>query len=295
MAFNEHPEDALLQAYGQDPEAPQFSEISLHLASCAECRQQLQWSQKLRSIAPQLRNESVSDEQQRLVDEFTYEALDEAEREAAKASIRNNPAMLKSALYSLAQQQDAYPQEREQTSVESSASRYNLWSYIKEWFNVPIPAWAGFATAAVLTITLSAFISYDRGLPQDTSTSFNIASYQDNASIRFIPQQNVPGIGFFSGANDYARPYPNIKLKLDADARLQLQWPAVDKATEYQLSLYRHHDGDKQLVKKVTTSQTSASVQLPLKSFNERFEWVLSGRTSEQQSFITSGGFVISN
>jgi hypothetical protein len=70
-------------------------------------------------------------------------------------------------------------------------------------------------------------------------------------------------------------------------------WPDVEGATEYQISLYRFNEGDKQLVHKATTAEPRTMVDLQLESYNQRFEWTLSGNTAEQEAFITSGGFVI--
>ncbi len=290
MNFDQHPDDELLQAYQQEPAADRFIEVSLHLASCADCRQQLARVQNLRSIYRYIESETLSDEQQQRVEEFTQQSLSEEDYAAARDEIRNNPGMLKSALYSLSMPQDVLPHSIPANAPDNENS---FMSQLIEWFNWPTPAWAGFAAGAVITLTVSVLLLGNSMLQHGATSSINIASYQDSKSMRFIPQQTVPGIGFFSAANNYAKPYDNLLISVDDDHQLQMQWQPVDNATQYQISVYRFSDGDKQLVEKVTTRNTYASIQLQLESFNQRFEWTLSGNTSQQEVFITSGGFVI--
>jgi hypothetical protein len=199
---------------------------------------------------------------------------------------------LKSALYSLSMQPEMETQSVASTPSGVPDRENSFMSRLSKWFNRPTPLWAGFATAAVIAVTVSVLLFNYPALK--LTPSINIASYQDSSNMRFIPRQKVPGIGFFSAANNYAKPYDNLQISITRDNQLQLQWKPVDKAIQYQLSLYRYRDGNKQLVKKVTTGETHTMVQLQAESFNQRFEWTLSGSTSEQVAFITSGGFVIS-
>lgn len=294
MAYIEHPDDTLLQAYQQEPDADRFIDVSLHLASCADCRQQLQQVQYFRSIYPDLASEAINEQQQTRVDDFITGALGGSEYSLAKDEILSNPAMLKSALYSLSLQPELPLQTESADLSPVSESKQGLWSSLIEWINWPTPAWAGFATAALITLTMTSLVLTNNVAKDAAHTSIHIASYQDNKSMRFIPRQTVPGIGFFSAANNHARPYDNIQLSLNSDQGLQIEWQPVEKANQYELALYRHSDGHRQLVKKVTTTEPHTTLQLGLESLNQRFEWVLSGNTDEQETFITSGGFVIS-
>jgi hypothetical protein len=293
MTSNQHPDDEQLQAYLQEPAADRFIEVSLHLASCVDCRQQLESLQNFRSIYRYIEGETLTEELQQRVDEFTQQSLTDSDYAAARDEIRNNPGMLKSALYSL-----SMPQQEPTQCVENSVSsttehKHGVLSMLREWFNWSTPVRIGFAAAAVITVSISILLN-SSVVKDGANVSMTIASYQDKQSMRFIPRQKVPGVGFFSAANNYAKPYNNLQFTLAADNRLLMQWPPVAKATQYQVTLYRYSEGNKQLVKKVTTGETHAMVQLPLESIHKRFEWTLSGSTSEQVAFITSGGFVIS-
>lgn len=292
MKLNQHPDDQQLQAYLQEPEADRFIDISLHLASCVDCRQQLAGMQKFKSIYHQLKGVALSDQQQQRVDEFTQQSLSREDYAVAQEEIRAHPAMLKSALYSLSLQ----PVAVQAGSTQRTSAIKNQSSFIArliEWFNWPMPQWSSVALASVITLMVTLVVD-NTMLQQAANTSLQISSYQDSENMRFIPPQTVPGIGFFSAAKNYTKPYQGLQVSLDQNQQLQLQWQAVDEATQYQVALYRFSNGNKQLVKKVTTQNTYAALQLQLESFNQRFEWTLSGSTSQQVSFITSGGFVIS-
>lgn len=292
MKLNQHPDDQQLQAYLQEPEADRFIDISLHLASCVDCRQQLAGMQKFKSIYRQLKGVVLSNQQQQRVDEFTQQSLSREDYAVAQEEIRAHPAMLKSALYSLSLQ----PVAVQAGSTQTTSAIKNQSSFITrliEWFNWPMPLWSGVALASVITMMVTLVVD-NTMLQQAANTSLQISSYQDSENMRFIPPQTVPGIGFFSAAKNYTKPYQGLQVSLDQNQQLQLQWQAVDEATQYQVALYRFSNGNKQLVKKVTTQNTYASLQLQLESFNQRFEWTLSGSTSQQVSFTTSGGFVIS-
>lgn len=292
MKLNQHPDDQQLQAYLQEPEADRFIDISLHLASCVDCRQQLAGMQKFKSIYRQLKGVVLSNQQQQRVDEFTQQSLSREDYAVAQEEIRAHPAMLKSALYSLSLQ----PVAVQAGSTQTTSAIKNQSSFITrliEWFNWPMPQWSSVALASVITLMVTLVVD-NTMLQQAANTSLQISSYQDSENMRFIPPQTVPGIGFFSAAKNYTKPYQGLQVSLDQNQQLQLQWQAVDEATQYQVALYRFSNGNKQLVKKVTTQNTYAALQLQLESFNQRFEWTLSGSTSQQVSFITSGGFVIS-
>jgi hypothetical protein len=292
MTFSDHPQDDLLQAYRRDPDAERFSAISLHLAQCSECRRQIEMMETLQAVYPRIDNEVPSEAQQQRIDELANDALSDTQRQQLKQEIRENPVMLKSALYSLANEVQIEAPADSAFHAETLEPQ-GLWSRVKQWLDVPTPVFGGAVAASLIALTVGTLQLNTASLDQDLADQPNIVAYQDSSSMRFIPPQSVPGIGFFSGANNYAKPYGNIELEFNADNRLQMLWPDVEGATEYQISLYRFNEGDKQLVHKATTAEPRTMVDLQLESYNQRFEWTLSGTTTEQETFITSGGFVI--
>lgn len=294
MTYSEHPEYEVLRAYQQEPEAERFIDVSLHLARCADCRQQVEQSQKLRSIYPHVQTVTLSEQQQQQVDGYIYETLSASDYAATKKQIRNNPVMLKSALHGLSMTQQVQQQRQTKTEPERVHAERSFISTLVQWFDWPAPAWTGFAVATLVAVTATTLLVSQNVLNGGSNKPIHVATYQDSQNMRFIPQQTVPGIGFFSMADNYTKPYDMIALNLTEENQLLLQWKPVDHATRYDIALYRHHEGEKQLVKKITTTQTSASIDVGVKSYNQRFDWVLSGSTSRQETFLTSGGFVIS-
>lgn len=289
MNATPHPEDKILHAYLQEPESDQFIDVSLHLAQCRSCRQQIHQLERFKALYPSIEQIPLDEEQQQRVDQLLYRTPDD---EALKQEIRSDPAMLKSAMYGLTAQPSPAIQSSSINKSEKTVSK-SLISRLGDWMSIPIPVWAGFATAAVVSIIAITvlFNNPARHLPQVNSSM--IVSYQDDRNMRFIPKQTVPGIGFFNQANHYSKPFGDVEITLSGDGQINLKWQAVNDASEYQLALHRFDQGAKTLAGKLTTSEPHAAFNLQLESFNQRFEWTLTGRTIDQESFIVSGGFII--
>lgn len=289
MNVTKHPDDKTLHAYLQEPEAGKFTDVSLHLAQCSNCRKHIHQLEKFKAVYPSIEQTAVNEDQQQYVDQLLYHSPDD---EALKQEIRNNPAMLKSALYGLTThlQQSEKPvgtKQPEDTSPESLLSKFS------NWISAPAPVWAGLATAAIVSIVATTLLVNNPAIDIPQADSTTLVSYQDDRNMRFFPKQTVPGIGFFNQANHYSKAFSDVEITLNDDGQVNLQWQTIEDATEYQLELYRFEQGAKTLEGKLATTEPHAAFNLQLESFNQRFEWTLTGRTAKQEAFIVSGGFII--
>ncbi len=282
-----HPDDIDLASYLARPDSTAHSNISLHLAGCADCRKQVEMMSLLKTEAAALHSETCDEQQQQKVDEFIYRDLSGIKKVALRTQITGDPAMLKSALHSLTQKnnkpltQQSQPQSSPATSIAG------------DWFQKLISSWFSLPVTALATMVLTFVVIQSFGLFSKQDNSISIASFQDNQRIRFLSQNKMPGIGFFSSAGQQSEPFQNLKISFSEDQQLNLEWQPVSHARDYNLTLSRYSDGQKQLHDKITVSTTFATITLNEDDFNQRFEWTLSGDTTQGKTFITSGGFVI--
>lgn len=289
MIYNsvKHPDESDLMDYLTQPDSVDCSDISLHLAVCAECREQLNSMSRLKVGAGALSSGSCDEQQQQKVDDFMYAELAAPEKEALMVEIKNDPVMLKSALHSLSQQTDKSElilQNKPQLSLSEEEHSGWLKNLISSWLAIPLTAFA------TLMITILVFQIF--GIAEQNN-GISIASYQDNKTIRFLSQTKMPGIGFFSSARQQSEPFENLSISLSDRNELKLGWNPVKHAKDYNLSISRYSDGAKTTLKKMSTSQTHTTIPLTEPDFNRRLEWTLSGDTTQGKTFITSGGFVI--
>lgn len=303
MNTRKHPEPELLMAYQQNPEAEQYAHIALHLAQCSQCRHQLSTSARLKELYPAIDSTHISAAQQQVVDELLYGDISNPALEKNRDSIRNNPLMLKSALHSLSAKYEAQDNlqqlqpEKPQPVKDHKPDPVQGWlGRMTDYIKVNSNTWLTASITAVVTLTVTLFMMPGGDLVNPVTndgSSVTIASYQDDGQIRFMPRQSMPGIGFFSAAKHGSKPYDNIHIHYVAEDELLIKWAAVQNASAYELTLYRYSQGEKKLLHKEKTVHTSTRVQLKPRPFNQRYEWVLSGTTTDDQSFITSGGFII--
>jgi len=293
MNEHKHPNSALLDAYTKRPDAEEFRQVSLHLLHCKSCRDQVELSSRLRRQFSTLDSNSLTDEQQAIVDDFLYWEKSAQDQQRLKQVIRNDPQLLKSALFTLSHQytkDDAYqPTER----VQPQNEELNWLTRLSGWLHWQTSTWVSAGVTALVTMTVTVLLlqPYDSGSNKENEVS--IASFQDNPVMRFFPAQQLPGIGFFTGAAQNTSPYQGMHVSANAQQLLELNWPPVENASSYRLNLYRFADGEKTLVQSVETKDTQMRYSLQAEDFDHRFEWVLSGNTTDDEHFVSLGGFVI--
>jgi len=276
-------------AYLQQTDSAESERVSLHLAVCTFCREQVTTMTRLKSSAAILSHDSCNEGQQQWVDDFIYGQLSDSQKKALRSRIKEDPVALKSALHSLSVQSN-----NNENVDESLQLPEPYLTTVKNWMQSLTGSWLAIPATVVATLLVSVVTFQVMGLISEQSSSIMIASYQDNKKIRFLAHNKMPGIGFFSSANEHSEPYQNLTISLNEKQQLQLEWQPVKYAENYDLSLSSFSEGFKVQRDKITTSQTRAIIKLTEVDFNRRFEWTLSGKTIQGKTFIASGGFIIS-
>lgn len=293
MNERRHPDHVLLNAYAHQPDADDFRQVSLHLLRCKECRDQVNLSNQIKTGFTSLHSEPCSDEQQRTVDDFLYNENSDQHQQQLKQQIRSDPQMLKSVLFSLSHR----AQQKESLTVSQPLKSHkpsrNWIGMINEWLQLQSSTWATMSITAVVTLALTIFMLQQHSFDPDAGAGIRIASYQDNNVIRFFPREQLPGIGFFSGAKHSSLPFQNIRISTNEKQMLELSWEPVKSASAYELNLFRFTKGEKKLLETFKTTDILIHYQLGIEDYSQRFEWVLSGNTTDDKNFITTGGFIV--
>jgi hypothetical protein len=304
MAVSEHPELTVLKDYLDNSAADEFAGLRLHLAQCGECRELvsglsgvINMSQHLPSSA----NGALTEQQQQQIADYIDGHLTEAEGRQQQEFIQSSAAAMKAALHYASHKSamdKSLPKSVAKNAPLMNLKRdghtqwFDLWNKLKELVTIQVPVWLTVPATAALVALLSINLFNQ---PASENANYTIASYQDNPVMQFRARESLPGIGFFARPSQSAEPYKAIKVSLSGDKRFTIQWPPVTGATIYTLRLQMFSQGNKLVVGEVTTKNNSAVITANLDNIYHRYEWVLSGETSDNRAFISSGGFVINH
>ena len=331
MNNNSHPDKDSLYAFLENQDD---TNVSLHLASCATCRQEVA---NLTSLSQQLlryrRKHSSGVESVKTQDKLNnilHGDISQQQREAFKLELQNDKQLLREALHFAShstamktslgsdnvtnnnfnsENNNAQQAARSHTTnVDTSPSSSNSYpnnspnkllktfaQRCKNYISWQPPLWSVATVTACLIISLTVNLQ----IMNAASTDLAIVAYQDNPVMTFTSQQdNTPGIGFFSNIHSSTQSFSNVQIsQFDSDT-LVMSWPNVHNANDYTLSLFQITSGDRLLVneqKVKTNSATFSTTPLQLSNINSRFEWTLTGVTTDNKSFRALGGFIISN
>lgn len=306
MNVSDHPELEQIKDYLNNCNSDKYSGLRLHLAQCSQCRSLTETLMALQQNSHQVMSEdaehdALTEHEHQQIADYIDGRLSEAEHQQQKDFIHSTPLALKAALHYASHKSAMDKAELVSAADTSFASSpdtgisgfgYAVLQKIKAltafqapvWLTVPVTA----GLVALLTINLLE-------LPTAEQASYKIASYQDNAVIQYGPKDHLPGIGFFTKSSQLSEVYDNLKVSVSDDARFTLQWPAVARAVKYTMRLQMFHQGNKTVLGEVTTKQPSAVIATRLDDIYHRYEWVLSGETSDNRVFLANGGFVIEN
>ncbi len=243
---------------------------------------------------------ALSDAEQQQIMDYVDGAGDAQSRAAAAALIQNNPAAQKAALHyashRAAMSQDVPPQIDAATQPSSSGfSLAQLAHKLLGWLDNRVPLWAALpATALAAYAVVASLPLLDNHAPHN----LQVASYQDNPVLQFRAPGQLPGIGFFSQADNTTAPYTNIRITAVQDdatgnSAVQIQWPPIADAVTYSLRLQLFDKGMKKPVGEQRTSANHARFELGKLETGKRYEWVLTGNTRDNKTFYTTGGFVL--
>lgn len=313
MNTTTHPHTEDIIAYLEDPQAEVFTDICLHIAQCQSCRHM---TEKLSMIEKSIKYDGAvfyrteSNKTQELIeaqDQNLIESCIDGQLQADEATkindlIEHNPEALKSALH-YASHSSAMQREMEQANEHipqpitnkvsnknksgNQASGFSIWrDKVLYWLNPSV--WIAVPVTAVATAILVVSLA-----PMLMTENLTVASYQDKPVIQYHSQDQLPGIGFFTSAHNVIKPFEKVAVTITDKDSITIRWPEVDNATSYTLRLNKIDNGQKVVLAEKTTSETWITISGINTRVDHRYEWILSGKTNDAQTFYTTGGFVI--
>lgn len=306
MNVSDHPELEQIKDYLNNCSSEQYSGLRLHLAQCSQCRSLTEALMALQQNSQQAMSEDaeqdvLTEHEHQQIADYIDGRLSDAEHQQQKDFIHSTPLALKAALH-YASHKSAMDKAELVSSADTSLASspytgisglgYAVLQKIKAFTAFEAPVWLTVPVTAALVALLSINLLE---LPAPQQASYKIASYQDNAVIQYGPKNHLPGIGFFAKSAQLSEAYDNLKVSVSEDARFTLRWPAVARAVKYTMRLQMFHQGNKMVLGEVTTKQPFAVISTRLEDIYHRYEWVLSGETSDNRVFLANGGFVIEN
>lgn len=312
MTKPHHPFDADLAEYLEHPTDETGAHIRLHLASCPMCRRSADALDTLQSTLTALRdtslplrgsghltdpiiadyilageNNTVRQTWQRHVSECgpCREAVLLARARERKQQ-RANP--IRDAAKSVA----AVPIAEEAAPITSAFAAPPTkpaamltpprW---RRYAGIPLASAAGFLLAVALLPRLPALFP--------SPGHHQLAIYRDDPGLHFSDEEQPQGLGFFTGATVRSEPYAGVHFDAKRNGDVTAQWSPVAKATEYRFRIFGLNDSTPVAVFDVRTGGTSVAVPSAALQPGKRYEWQVSGTTTEGTHFSTSGGFVV--
>jgi len=314
---NDHPEIECFKSFLNNSAATEFNDLRLHLAQCSQCRNEVEGLTALQKItelsAPD--TDILSEQQHQLIADYIDGRLSEEEHQQQEIFLHANPVAMKAALHyashKFAMDKSLHEAAIDKSFVENTSimgvsnnSGYipdsgelqsNFWlallSKLKNMGDLKAPIWLTVPVTAVLVVMLTINL-FNQSLMEQQQ--FNIASYQDNAIIQFRSKDQIPGIGFFAKSTQLSKSYAGISLSIVEGKHFTLKWPSVPDAIKYKIRLQMFDEGNKVVLGEVTTEKNTAVITVNFDNIAHRYEWVLSGETSDARVFFANGGFVIS-
>lgn len=312
MTQIQHPTLDTIGAYLETPEDREFSELRRHLASCRVCRSQVlqlqDIQQGIRQHIPFIREGSNREQGghegagtkplSHTIEQYVDGQLSASEQAEAGKLINSDPAALKAALHyathssAMRRELDPAGQNNRSPVDRDQVDNTQFFDRLKSWLSWKQPVWTTVpATAALVFVVVFNFNSLQIAGKQP---AYSVASYQDNPVVRFNdPSASTPGVGFFKSANQTLQAYSKVGINLEPTGILAMQWPAIDKVSNYTINLYVIANGKKTPVAEQNTRQTNTLFEKLKIMPGHRYEWKLSGTTNDGKRFVTVGGFVI--
>jgi len=309
MSNSSHPDKDSLLSFLQDRDD---TTISLHLASCVTCRNEVaSLSELSQRLLRYKRNHSENRESSNNVEKLNHLLngdISPQQREQFNLELQNDKNLLREALHfashSAAMKSslgliETSPKTANPTK-SNSGSLFRLWSTTllqrcKNALSWHPPLWSVVTVTACLIISVSVNLQ----VMNPTSSNFSVVAYQDNPVMTFMSlQDDTPGIGFFSNVRSSTQSFNNIKISQPDRDTLAFSWPNVTNAIDFTLSLYQITSDDRLLIDEQivqVNSATFSTLPLQISNINRRFEWVLTGVTTDKKSFKALGGFIITN
>ncbi len=310
--LNSHPEWENILGFVDNPDASEYQEIVLHLASCSDCRikaseiSQLQTTLKSSEFIQQHTVLGLAQSKSKGVttalsdgdiEDYVDDKLHGKQQQNIAKLLQDEPQALKAALH-YASHQSAMKRQIPKSETNTLVSKvkatqqnntFNLFSSIKKLFIQPTPAWlmlpvTGFASVLLLLMFNVQF--------QTDNNKVKIASYQDNAVIQFSAKNNQPGIGFFSNARKKTIAFDKVSIIFNDNASLNITWPKIKNALSYFIIIKKIDNKQTVVIAEKKLSSNSVTFKDIALLNNRRYQWILTGETSDNESFYATGGFV---
>lgn len=287
---DDHPSLEQLAAYVEDPVAEEHGLLRRHLAACRQCRQQVDYlgslSANLATALPAAAPSTLSEE---TVADFVDGRLPPQRRRELAAQLAADDAALKAALHyaSHAGAMRAHFDAPAPGPVPTEPPRPSTWQRLlawrpPAWLSIPATAAAAFAVALLVIPPLA-------GPPAPL-----VVSYQDQPQLILQPAADeLPGLGFFHAAQGRALPFSGLRAHYAAADGLSLDWPPVAMAKGYHLTLSLVTAQGIRPVAEIDTRQPRAHFPTLALEPARRYQWTLSGQTSDDMAFHASGGLVV--
>ncbi len=309
MKIDTHPNSEDIAAFLEEPDSLEYNELELHLASCSGCRSQLNRLSQLQKdiqssnfIQQQLMQgltaKKSSDLESALSDEkienYVDQNLAENEYQHIDNLIKNDPQALKAALH-YASHQSAMQRELVEpiSKITKHTNYFDLVSLFKKYFTMQFPAWLMVPVTGIASVVLVLALNTQMTpqlANQDPTTK--IATYQDNAVIQYSGKNSLPGIGFFSNAFTKVKPFTNVKIEMVDKSTLKFDWPKIENAVSYSMTLQKIDKGQNVIVAELTGTNNTVKFNNFKLEKHLRYQWVLTGKTTTNETFYSSGGFV---
>lgn len=285
-----HPKLEQLAAYVEAPATEEHSTLRCHLAACSQCRQQADYlgnlSANLAIALPTTTPPSLSEAS---VADFVDGRLPPQRQRELAAQLVEDDAALKAALHyaSHAEAMRAHLEAPPPDPVLTETMRATPWQRLlawrpPAWLSVPVTAAVAFA-AALLVIP-----------PLVSPPAPWVISYQDQPQLILQPTADeLPGLGFFHTAQGRALPFAGLRAHYATESGLTLDWPPIEMAKGYHLSLSLVAAEGIQPVAKIDTRQPRAHFPTLELEPARRYQWTLSGQMSDDMTFHASGGLVV--
>jgi len=294
MSDTKHLETEQLIAYSEQPDLAELHSVGLHLASCGQCRMDLQALSSLRQHAGWIstQSESLSADIAIDVGDLVHQRLSASGADELRERIKQNPAELKQALHYV---RHHTAMKKQVNKAADSSPEISFVGRIRQrlvtllqfetavWKLIPL---------TVVLVTSAALFSESFFQPAPVQLA-KVVQFKDQTRIQFVAQESQPGIGFFANSAQSSRLFEGVSVALNRDREMTFSWPVIKDATSYQLKLQVFRDGETVVLGRVSSEDTNALIRLDEDPGQHRYEWVLTGDTINKQSFQANGGFVV--
>ena len=285
MNDNNHPSLDTLKHYALQPEAEEFSAISLHLVTCLSCRQQLQTLERISAAGDDLMHQSDENLQADIQDYIEGRAENTKDIEN---TINNNKDALNAALHYACSSSAMHGHIQDSAMETSNVEKKSSIKFF-QLFRYQAPVWLTFPAGALASLFL-VWLLMPILFP---SSEYQLIAYQDDPQIEFQENNIMPGMGFFRSVKKQYRAFDSVNIQLIDNKKIHIQWPPVEDALSYTMKLYTFDKGEKRSLGKISTQQPSAIFETRSLQLKRRYEWVLSGTSRDHMQFNAAGGFII--